>query len=235
MVVLVVALALVVVVAAALVATRRAARRRSIADVVADAADPVRARPLDGALPDHLAPILGELERLGLRPAAQRTILQERSGLTLVQVLAVEPDGRWWIEATGSADPAHPPPLWQVCSLLSGGDAVLMTATRHRLPVAPAELAQTLPKAAPAGLVTAHRRGLALLANRALTPGLVRPADAAAAADRAHLLRTEPCRDDPAGTVRRVLANERDDRDEAAGPLTQQPDLGVRLAALHAR
>ena len=214
--------------------TRRYLERKVASSTVLDAADPVIAQPLDGPLPDALAAARERMLALGLTPVEARQISMRRLGLELVQVLAVEPEQRWWAEVVGSFRPEDPPPLWAITSLLSGGRAVLTTGTRHRLPLGEAELAQTLPDADPTSMVVAHREALVLLASRGVVPERVPAEHVADAADRAHHLSCQPCRDDPAGTTRRILANQRDDRDEARGRLAQQADLGVRLAHLHA-
>ena len=229
------ALVAVVVLVASWYVARRYVERKALALTVLDAADPPDATPVTGPLPETMVPAAQVMQSLGLTPGGARLIHQHRSGLTLVQLLGVDPEQRWWVEATGSLDPAHPPPLWAVSSLLAGGRGVLSTGTRHRLPLGEHELAQTLPAADPVGLVGAHREALVLLASRGVVPEPVRPEAAAQAADRAHHLSCQPCRDDPAGTTKRVVANQREDRDEARGKLAQQPDLGVRLAHLHAR
>lgn len=185
--------------------------------LVHDYSRPLKARRLLQPVPEALRLAEAEIGRLGLHLVARQKIILEATERALCQLLAVDGERRVLCNVVGGFLPDHPAPIWQCTSLVEGGDRVLVTCTVHPMPIAPAELAQTLPDATPEILLVAHRRALEALSRRGIHA--VEVLDPVSAMSAAHHLLGAAARQDAQRTARALRANVERGRHEGVGAI----------------
>jgi hypothetical protein len=200
--------------------------------LVYDSARPLRLRRLIQPLPSGLQSAKSVARELELRIVDEHKIILQAADMALARVLAVDPERQFLCEIVGGFPADAPVPAWQCVTILEGGAGVLLTTTRHPMPLADGEIAQSLPGAEPGQLLASHR--IALKELRSFGLDMVAVTDARGTSATAHHLLGQPARDDRSATARRLRANLNEHRDAAIGPIHTSPDLPARLALLRA-
>jgi len=213
--------------------SRMALGRVAAWQLVRDSARQQRVHRLLRPVPDSLRLASLEAGRLGLQRVTVRMVVLEASELALAQLIAVDVSQQILVEVVVGFGSDAPAPRWDMKSLVGDLPSLLLTTTRHPMPCARHEIAQTLPSASPAQLLDGHCDALDLIVEAGIA--VIEVVDAVTMSADAHRLLGQPAREARLATAKVLRANLRSGRDEAVGLLRDRAHGLDPLRATHDR